>query len=362
VQTTVPYSPSLAPSMDGAPDKESIQAYWRTMAQQEYGSTLEAVQARRDELGLSDWGYYVYLRDLGNRLYQKKGRAAWSNAATLWTWFMMMKSGYAVRVGYRDDNVFLLLPVDGQIYDRPQMYLNDQRYYLMVEGGGGGSLRTYEGQHEEAQQVLTLDERVLPNLEGQTKQRSTSFSFDDERYTIEFSYDTAVLDYLKAYPNVELSVLFQAGASPAAQSSLTDALQPHLEGRSPREAVSFLLRFVQFATKYERDRDNFGEERYLFAEESLAVRASDCEDRAVLFAYLVRTLLDRPLVGLKWPGHVAAAVQAGDGLDATSDDRTLTVDGDTYIMADPTYIGSSLGMEMPFVEGKEPEILSLSQN
>jgi hypothetical protein len=29
-------------------------------------------------------------------------------------------------------------------------------------------------------------------------------------------------------------------------------------------------------------------------------------------------------------------------------------------MADPTYIGSSLGMEMPFVEGKTPEIISFS--
>jgi hypothetical protein len=363
VQTTVPYSPSLAPAVEGAPGKETIRSYWRTMAKQDYKPTLEAVQARRDDLGLGDWGYYVYLRDLGTRLYEEKGAAgSGSNAATLWTWFMMMKSGYAVRVGYRGDNVFLLLPVDEQIYDRPQMYINDQRYYLMVEEGGGGSLRTYEGQHEEADQVLSIDEQVLPSLSGATKQRSASFSYDGERYNIEFAYDTAVLDYLRAYPNVELSVLFRSGVSSTAESSLRDALGPHLEGRSAREALTFLLRFVQFATTYKRDRENFGEERYLFPEESLAVSASDCEDRAVLFAYLARTLLDRRVVGLEWPSHIATAVRVGGGLEATSEDRALTVDGATYIMADPTYIGSSLGMEMPFVEGKAPDVITFNSN
>lgn len=361
VPTSVPYTSSITPSLDGGPGKESIRSFWRTMAKQDYAPTLEAVQTQRDELGLSDWGYYVYLRDLGNQLYQKGTGASGSNAATLWTWFMMMKSGYAVRVGYRSDNIFLMLPVDRQIYNRPQMYLNEQRYYLMVEGGGG-SLRTYEGQHEEADRVLTLDQKILPNLKGSTKQRSASFSYDGERYTIEFSYDTAVLAYLQAFPNVELSVLFEAGASPVAQSSLAESLRPHLEDRPPRKQLTFLLRFVQFATEYKRDRENFGEERFLFPEESLAVSASDCEDRAVLFAYLVRTLLDRKVVGLEWPSHIATAVRAGEGLEASSEDRTLTVDGATYIMADPTYIGSSLGMEMPLIENKDPDIIQFAQN
>jgi len=361
VPTSVPYASSITPSLDGKPGKESIRSFWRTMAKKDYAPTLEAVEAQRNELGLSDWGYYVYLRDLGNQLYQKEDGPSGSNAATLWTWFMMMKSGYAVRVGYRSDNIFLMLPVDHQIYNRPQMYLNDQRYYLMVDGGGG-SLRTYEGQHEEADRVLALDQKILPDLTGSTKQRSASFSYDGERYTIEFSYDTAVLAYLQAFPNVELSVLFQAGASPVAQSSLAESLRPHLEGRSPRKQLTFLLRFVQFATEYKRDRENFGEERFLFPEESLAVSASDCEDRAVLFAYLVRTLLDRKVVGLEWPSHIATAVRAGDGLEASAEDRTLSVDGEAYIMADPTYIGSSLGMEMPLIENKDPNIIQFAQN
>ncbi|WP_146109970.1 hypothetical protein [Salinibacter sp. 10B] len=356
-QTTVPYSSSLVPAVEGAPGKEAIGSFWKSMASEEYTPTLEVLQQRRDQLGLSDWGYYVYIRNLGDQLYQQKGLRSGSNEATLWTWFMMMKSGYSVRVGYRDSNIFLMLPVEEKIFNRSQLHINGQRYYLMGEAGEG-ALRTYEGQHETADRVLTLDEAVLPNLETASQRRSVSFSYDDERYTIEFQYNPSVVEYLRAYPNVELAVLFRSGMSATAERSLANALRPHIQDRSSRDALNFLLSFVQFATKYKRDRDNFGEERFLFPEESLAESASDCEDRAVLFAYLVRTLLDRSIVGVKWPGHVATAVQQGGGLEATSNDRTLTVKGETYILADPTYIGSSIGMEMPFVEGKKPEVLS----
>ena len=67
-------------------------------------------------------------------------------------------------------------------------------------------------------------------------------------------------------------------------------------------------------------------------------------------------------MGLEWPAHIATAVRVGEGLEAASEDRTLTVDGATYIMADPTYIGSSLGMEMPLVENKDPDIIQFAQN
>lgn len=357
IDTVLPYSSSLVPSMEGAPGKESIRTFWRSVAEQDYSATLDAVQQEREDLNLSDWGYYVYVRDVANQLYQRNGVAVGSNEATLWTWFMLMKSGYSVRVGYRDNNVFLMLPVNGQIFNRPQLQIDGQKYYLMVEEGSG-SLRTYEGQHETADAALKLDEAVLPEFGASAKSRSASFSYDDQRFNVEFEYSPAVLDYLEAYPNVELEVLFRTGVSPVASASLRNALQPHVEDRTPRDALNFLLRFTQFATDYKRDRDNFGEERFLFAEESLAASASDCEDRAVLYAYLVRDLLGREMVALKWPSHVATAVKAGNGLEATSDDRTLTIDGETYIMADPTYIGSSLGMEMPFVEGKDPEVIA----
>jgi hypothetical protein len=356
VSTTVPYGSASVPNLEGTPSKSSIRRFWKTMAEGSYRPTLGVVQKQREELGLSDWGYYLYLKDLGARLY---GDAS-SNERVLWTWFMMMKSGYAARVGYRGSEVFLMLPVDQKIFDRPQIRIDGQRYYLMVEKMSG-TLRTYKGQHGEANGVLQLGEKTLPDVADRSATRTVEFSFRGERHTLDVAYNPVIVDYLQAYPNVELSVLFQSDVSAEAQSSFEEALQPLVAGLGPRASLNLLLKFAQFATDYKRDQDHFGEERYLFPEESLATDYSDCEDRAVLLAYLTRTLLGREVIGLKWPRHVALAVRVGDGLEATSDDRTVTARGETYIFADPTYIGSSLGMEMPIIEGQAPEIIALGR-
>ena len=354
VSTTVPYGSASTPILEGAPDKSSIRRFWKTMGTGPYRPTLDVLQKQREELGLSDWGYYLYLKDLGAQIYDD----ASSNERILWTWFMMIKSGYAARVGYRGSEVLLMLPVDQKIFGHPQIYIDGQRYYLMVESMNG-SLRTYKEQHAEANGVLRLDEGSPPALEATPKRRTVAFTFQDKRYKLEVAYNPATVDYLRAYPNVELEVLMGAGVSSEAQASFKEALQPLVTDRPPRASMNLLLKFAQFATDYKRDQDHFGEERYLFPEESLATDYSDCEDRAVLLAYLTRTLLDREVVGLKWSRHVALAVRAGDGLAVIEDDRTVTVHGEAYIIADPTYIGSSLGMEMPIIENQSPEIITL---
>jgi hypothetical protein len=356
VSTTVPYGAASVPSLEGTLSKSSIRRFWETMGKGPYRPTLDVLQKQREELGLSDWGYYLYLKDLGAQLY---GDAS-SNERVLWTWFMMMKSGYAARVGYRGSEVVLMLPVDQKIFGWPQMHIDGQRYYLVVESMNG-SLRTYKEQHAEADGVLRLDEGSLPAFEATPKRRTVAFTFQDKRHELEVAYNPAAVDYLQAYPNVDLNVLMSAGVSSTARTGLEETLQPLIKGRAPRASLNLLLTFVQFATDYKRDQEHFGEERYLFPEESLATDYSDCEDRAVLLAYLVRTLLGREVVGLKWPRHVALAVRAGNGLESTNDDRTVTVDGATYIFADPTYIGSSLGMEMPIIERQAPEIITLGR-
>ena len=110
------------------------------------------------------------------------------------------------------------------------------------------------------------------------------------------------------------------------------------------EAVDFLLTFVQKSFSYKTDNDQFGRERYLFVEESLNFPYNDCEDRSVLFAWMVRELLGVKVIGLLYPGHMTTAVALKHVKPEYS---TVTYQGNQYVIADPTYIGASLGMPMP---------------
>ena len=121
-----------------------------------------------------------------------------------------------------------------------------------------------------------------------------------------------------------------------------------------QQAVNFLLRFVQTSLKYETDEQQFGEENYLFPEETLFYPYSDCEDRAVLFAWLVRSLLKLDVVGLDYPGHVAAAVNFSEKVTGAS----INYQGKRYVVTDPTYINAGAGMVMPGYQQYEPRIIS----
>ena len=121
-----------------------------------------------------------------------------------------------------------------------------------------------------------------------------------------------------------------------------------------QQAVNFLLRFVQTSLKYETDSEQFGEENYLFPEETLFYPYSDCEDRAVLFAWLVRSLLKLDVIGLDYPGHVAAAVSFSEKVNGAS----IDYHGKTYVVTDPTYINARAGMVMPGYRQHKPRVIA----
>ena len=106
---------------------------------------------------------------------------------------------------------------------------------------------------------------------------------------------------------------------------------------------------MQHAFEYEVDQEQFGREKVMFAQETLYYKKSDCEDRAVLFAYLIRNLLNFNVVGVKYADHMATAVAIPIKGDA------LNVASHRYVIADPTYINAPIGKSMPKYKNIRPE-------
>ncbi|MCC8153948.1 MAG: hypothetical protein LIP01_06865 [Tannerellaceae bacterium] len=107
------------------------------------------------------------------------------------------------------------------------------------------------------------------------------------------------------------------------------------------------------------DDEQFGRERYFFAEETIAYPYSDCEDRAVLFSHMVEALLNCPSIGIFYPNHVSAAVHL-DGYKGNG--YRYTYEGREYLSCDPTYINSLVGMAMSNFEGVSAEIIPVQAN
>lgn len=131
-----------------------------------------------------------------------------------------------------------------------------------------------------------------------------------------------------------------------------------MNGLSQEQAINELLHFVQFAFTYAKDRDQFGYEKWNFAEETIASSYSDCEDRAILFTQLVRALLDMPIVLIYYPGrHLATAVKFDD--PQIEGDYIITVDGQKYLLCDPTYKTGVVGRCMPHLRDVPINVIKL---
>ena len=114
---------------------------------------------------------------------------------------------------------------------------------------------------------------------------------------------------------------------------------------------------VQESFEYKTDDEQFGREKYFFTEDILYYPFSDCEDRSIFFSHLVRKLLGLEVVGLNYPNHVATAVKFNTNVTGDA----LLIDNSKYIICDPTYIGSDVGMAMPQFKNVSPSVIRVNK-
>ena len=125
---------------------------------------------------------------------------------------------------------------------------------------------------------------------------------------------------------------------------------------SQEDAANLLINFVQTAFRYMTDDEQWGYERPFFPEETLYYPYSDCEDRSILYARLVRELLGLDVVFLHYPGHLATAVCFEEDVQGDH----IVLDDKKYIVCDPTYINATIGMQMPTMNGCEVKIVRIN--
>ena len=158
-------------------------------------------------------------------------------------------------------------------------------------------------------------------------------------------------------PLTDFPIFFNSGLSKETSLSIDRELRPYLKNKTEVEAVQFLLSMVQESFEYKTDGEQFGHEKYFFTEDILYYPYSDCEDRSIFFSHLVKHLLGLEVVGLNYPNHVATAVK----FNSTIPGDALSIDNFNYIICDPTYIGSDVGMTMPQFKNISPVVIRVTE-
>ena len=344
------YAPELKRTIPGRINETVVSNFWSELGKADYEPLLGQVNKQSEALLLNDWGYLILVHRLSREIYPSS-----ANRQALFTWFVLTKAGYQSRIAYDAYRVYLLMPSRHQIYDTPFFTFDKQRYYAVSLDGSHhkpARVYTYEGHYPGAVEKLDMRLNNKAARGDHASTRALRFDYGGKHYVVDIEYEKSRVDFLNTYPQLDLELYFDSKVGETTASPLLKQLSVAIEEMEEQEAVNFLLRFVQTSLKYKTDDAQFGRENYLFPEETVYYPYSDCEDRSVLFAWLVRRLLGLEVIGLNYPGHVATAV-----LMKQSTGDYVVHDGKRFTVTDPTYINARAGMTMPEYRISKPDVI-----
>lgn len=319
--------------------EEHVADAWVTLAADKYLSVLAQCAEYREKLNLCDWGYVRFLQEMTTSFFTASQR----NEAVLLQVYLLVQSGYKVRMARTGDRLVLLLPIEHEVYNYSYLTVDGIPYYVIDKLEAGQSFYLYDRAFakETSVSLYMTSPPSLPAAEACMVERTLT-STRNISTTVEV--DRNLIDFYNDYPvNSQWGYYSSASLSEEAKASLYPILELYTLEESKAEAANLLLNFVQTAFEYKTDDEQFGYERPLFGDETFFYPYCDCEDRSILYSILVRDLLGLDVVLLNYPGHLATAVKFKEDVIG---DYILLNDG-KYIVCDPTYIGAGIGEAMP---------------
>lgn len=347
---TMPWSETLDMRLPTA-DEKNVAAMWRQLSDKEYIPLISRCITYKKDLNLSDWGYVRFIDVLSAELFP--GRP---NEANVLKMFLLNQSGYKVRMCRSGDGrLFLLLPSRNTIYNYSYINIDSEKYYIIDRKASQGGYFVFEKEFPD-EKPLSLKMLSLPVLNYEPSQKRVFRSTHNPEITVEVSVNRNLIDFFNDYPlsdHPDFYVL--VSLSDEVKNQLYPQFNNLIDRRSMRDAANVLLHFVQTAFKYKTDDEQFGYERPLFADETFFYPYSDCEDRAILFAVLVRDILGLDVVLTRYPEHIATAVAFEEPVIGDY----FEIGGKKYTVCDPTYINADIGKTMPQYKNTCAEIISL---
>ena len=300
----------------------------------------------KKKLELNDWLYYVLIHDFVETAFKEQS----TNFRTLFSWFLLHKSGYQVQLNYVNNHIMLSVFSHDKIYDMPVREHQNGWYVELTAAHRhliNRKLISYRSNFNinSKGKPFSFQLKKLPKLSN-PKIVTKSFSFIHYGKLYPFSVDIneSIIEMMFRYPELSIKDHAEIPVSQDVKESLYNELDKLTAHMDHFQAVRFFLSFTRMSKSYETDKQAYNVQNLAFTpEETLYYLYSDCEDRSALFYNMVKEILGLEVILVDFPGHASAAVQFEES--PTQNDtnmKPILHKGKKYYVCDPTGPGNHL--------------------
>lgn len=337
-------------------DESSIAQQWSDCCSGFFDNLIRDCLALRLSLNLCDYAYLQMLDALSDQYFGKD-----TNESVFLMSFLYCQSGYKMRFGKSGNNRLVMFFSSRHTIFRQSYYeIDGEKFYAYNATDEDCYISSASYENE---QPMSLIINYLPRFEMQTTDARKIYSHRFPDISLAVTVNKNLIDFYNTYPVSQYSndkmtqwaIYANTPVSDVVKQTLYIPMKQKLEGLSQVDAVSRILNWVQTGLEYRVDKEVWGTERAFFMDETLYYPYCDCEDRAILFARMVRDLLGLEAVLVYYPNHLATAIEF---TDAVSGDY-FDFDGRKFVVCDPTYIGASIGMTMPRMNNVTAKLIKL---
>lgn len=325
------------------PSGNTIEDFYDKLMVTNYQPLLESIQAYKEQQQLNDWLYYQIIRKTAEKISPKKENYL---RYTLFKWFLLNKSGYDARLASRNEQIIMYVRTNDDVSDLPFFNLGEDTFiclnyhdynelFKIDEPYSLINLKVPEAKNEFSYKITSL-----PNLKAEKyEDKKIAFNYKGKTYKFDLKVNQDISTLFKNYPVVDFETYFNIPMSSETYESLIPQLVEQTRKLSIEKGVDYLMRFTRKAFPYEDDWATFGKEKRFSPEATLTADASDCDDRAALFFYLVKEIYNLPMITLRYPTHVTMAIQFEKPIG-----DSILYEGNYFTVCEPTPQAENLGI------------------
>ena len=333
----------------------SVASLWKQLSDAEFATAIRDLVTQQKRRSLADWSLFTMTRDFCFKIWRTD-----TNLCAVATVFLLNQMEYDTRLGRCGNELIVMVATDGKVYGRQSITVDGKKYYIMPMGDQkkrySGRVYSYTATMRDAIIPCSLTFSESPRLSRIPSGRVYSYPLKDTVMT--YAVNENLMDFYQAYPFCDLEVYANAPVDSGFADFIGRLVTPLISGLDTRSAVQKLLYYVQFGFNYATDDQQFGCEKYFFCEENFFYPSNDCEDRSILFSYLIRRFTGLDVMLLEYEGHVATAVCFGD--EEVPGDY-FELDKQRYVVCDPTYEGAPIGKSQPKYRTMSAKLIKLKK-